>query len=133
MNILNINEFDRTLITEALSDLLLYIQENVPNLSAASAEDINKNTMAISTAKIKLSRITEDPEQKFSLMELKVMYWAVQALRSETRAFLDSASPSDPDRDSAFETEKTCNRLLRVFRTQFEQAGASLPDEFLPY
>lgn len=130
---MNINESDRTLITEALSDLLLYIQENIPNLSAASTENINKNTMAISTAKIKLNRITEAPEQKFSLMELKVMYWAIQTLRSETRDFLDSASPSDPDRDSAFETEKACNRLLRVFRTHFEQAGASLPDEFLPH
>ncbi len=130
---MKINEIERTIITEALSDLLLYIQKSVPHLRNTSAENLTANTMAISTAKIKLSRIVEDPEQKFTLMELKVMYWALRELSANTRDFLDSVSLSDPDRNTAFETEKTCNHLLRFFRDQFEKAGVSPPDELLPH
>ena len=128
---MNINETDRMIITEALSNLLIDFQESIPHLVNNSSDDVTAHTLAISTAKIKLNKITKDKEQNFSLLEVTVMYWALQDLRAGTRYFLDTTSLSDPDRNTAIETEKTCNRLIRFFRSQFEQAGVSPPDELL--
>lgn len=124
------SEAERVVLDEALSDLLVYIQENVPYLSNTSSETITENTMAITTSKIKLQRIKTDKEQKFSLQETKVMYWATSMLRDDNREYLDTTSTSDPDRDTAIETEKICNRLMRFFRQQFSLAGYDIRDIF---
>ncbi len=87
-------EDERAVLNESLSDLLVYIQENVPYLSNTSSEAITENTMAITTSKIKLQRIKTDKEQQFSLQEMKVMYWALSMLRDDTREYLDTSPTS---------------------------------------
>ena len=124
---------DRIVLAEALSDLLAYIQENVKNLTGTSAEVITENTLAISTAKIKLSKIQTEPEQSFSAAELYVMYWAVWELREDARDVLDAAGISGSGHTAAVDAEKSCNRLLRLFRHQYKQAGMAPPQEFPRY
>ncbi len=123
-------EDERAVLNESLSDLLVYIQENVPYLSNTSSEAITENTMAITTSKIKLQRIKTDKEQQFSLQEMKVMYWALSMLRDDTREYLDTSPTSDPSRDDAIDTEKICNRLMRFLRQQFSLAGYDIRDIF---
>ena len=130
---MEINEMDRIVLAEALSDLLAYIQENVKNLTGTSAEVITENTLAISTAKIKLSKIQTEPEQSFSAAELYVMYWAVWELREDARGVLDAAGNSGSGHTAAVDAEKSCNRLLRLFRHQYKQAGMEPPQEFPRY
>lgn len=127
---MNLNETNRLLITEALSDLLLLIQESVPHLSHTSANHINENTLAIASAKIKLEKIKEDKSQSFSLQELKVIYWAVKNLRDETQDFLDSSSCSSSERDDALYSYKAANAVLREVRTEFSQAGIEIEKLF---
>ena len=127
---MNINETNRLLITDALSDLLLLIQESVPHLSHTSADNINENTLAIASAKIKLERIKENQHQPFSLQELKVIYWAVRNLRDETRDYLDSPACSDSDRDDAMSAYRTENAVLRELRAEFAQAGIEIEQLF---
>lgn len=130
MIFLTLNENERLILDEALSNLLVYIQESVPNLSNTSSEAITANTMAITTSKLKLQRIKTDKEQQFSLQEMKVMYWALSMLRDDTREFLDTSPTSDPGRDDAIDAEKTCNRLMRFLRQQFSLAGYDIRDIF---
>lgn len=127
---MTLNENERLILDEALSNLLVYIQESVPNLSNTSSEAITANTMAITTSKVKLQRIKTNSEQQFSLQEMKVMYWATSMLRDDTREFLDTAAISDPDRNTAIDTEKACNRLLRFLRQQFSLVGIDIQDIF---
>lgn len=127
---MNLGESERLILDESLSNLLVYIQENIPYLSNTSSEAITANTTAITTSKLKLKRITTSKEQQFTLQEMKVMYWAVSMLREDTREFLDNSSNSDPDRDVAIDTEKTCNRLLRFLKEQFSLAGIDIQDIF---
>ncbi len=127
---MTLNENERLILDEALSDLLVYIQENAPYLSNTSSEAITENTMAITTSKLKLQRIKTDKEQQFSLQEMKVMYWALSMLRDDTREFLDTSPTSDPGRDDAIDAEKTCNRLMRFLRQQFSLAGYDIRDIF---
>ena len=130
---MHISGNDRTILTEALSDLLAYIQENAQHLSNTPVEVLNANTLAISSAKIKLNKIEKDPDQSFSLMELKVMYWAVWELREDTRDFVDSMARSSTDRNDALDVEKSCNHLLRTFRNLYKQAGMDPPEGFPRY
>lgn len=127
---MTLNENERLILDEALSNLLVYIQKNVPNLSNTSSEAITANTMAITTSKVKLQRIKTNSEQQFSLQEMKVMYWATSMLRDDTREFLDTAAISDPDRNTSIDTEKACNRLMRFLRQQFSLAGYDIRDIF---
>ncbi len=127
---MNLGESERLILDESLSNLLVYIQENIPYLSNTSSEAITANTTAITTSKLKLKRITTSKEQQFTLQEMKVMYWAVSMLREDTREFLDNSSNSDPDRDVAIDTEKSCNRLLRFLKEQFSLAGIDIQDIF---
>lgn len=127
---MNLGESERLILDESLSNLLVYIQENIPYLSNTSSEAITANTTAITTSKLKLKRITTRKEQQFTLQEMKVMYWAVSMLREDTREFLDNSSNSDPDRDVAIDTEKSCNRLLRFLKEQFSLAGIDIQDIF---
>ena len=127
---MNLGESERLILDESLSNLLVYIQENIPYLSNTSSEAITANTTAITTSKLKLKRITTSKEQQFTLQEMKVMYWAVSMLREDTREFLDNSSNSDPDRDVAIDTEMTCNRLLRFLKEQFSLAGIDIQDIF---
>lgn len=127
---MTINETNRLLITDALSDLLLLIQESVPHLSHTSADNINENTLAIASAKIKLEKIKENQHQPFSLQELKVIYWAVRNLRDETRDYLDSLACSDSDRDDAMSAYRTENAVLRELRAEFAQAGIEIEQLF---
>ena len=78
---MNLGESERLILDESLSNLLVYIQENIPYLSNTSSEAITANTTAITTSKLKLKRITTSKEQQFTLQEMKVMYWAVSMLR----------------------------------------------------
>lgn len=123
---MTLNEDNRILLTEALSDLLAFIQEAIPHLSHVSTKDINENTLAIASAKIKLERIPREKSQQFSAQEMKVMYWAVKNFRDDTQEFLDSLSPSDPDRDDAAFAYKTANALLRELRADFSQIGIDI-------
>ena len=127
---MTLNENERLILDEALSNLLVYIQESVPNLSNTSSEAITANTMAITTSKLKLQRIKTDKEQQFSLQEMKVMYWALSMLRDDTREFLDTSPNSDPGRDDAIVAEKTCNRLMLFLLQQFSLAGYDIRDIF---
>ena len=127
---MNLGESERLILDESLSNLLVYIQENIPYLSNTSSEAITANTTAITTSKLKLKRITTSKEQQFTLQEMKVMYWAVSMLREDTREFLDNSSNSDPDRDVAVDAERTCNRLLRFLKEQFSLAGIDIQDIF---
>lgn len=128
---MTLNEDNRILLTESLSDLLVLIQEGIPHFSHVSAEDINKNTMAIASAKIKLERIPKEKTLQFSAQEMKVMYWAVKNFRDDTQESLDSLSPSDPDRNEAAFAYKTANALLRELRADFSQIGIDI-DAVLP-
>lgn len=123
---MNFNENERIVLTEALSDLLIYLQESAAHLSPAAAENLTANTLAIASAKIKLQKISKEKEQQFSLQELKVMYWAVKDLRDDTRDYLDSLSQTDPERNDAIDTEKICNRFLREIRKQFADNGIDI-------
>ena len=123
---MNLNENNRVLLTEALSDLLVYIQEAGPHLSQVSVNDMHENTVAIASAKIKLERIQEKKAQEFSAQEMKVMYWAVKHFRDDTQEFLDSLSPSDPERNDAIFAYKTANALLRELRADFSQIGIDI-------
>ena len=127
---MNLNETNRALLTESLSDLLVLIQEGIPHFSHVSAEDINENTLAIASAKIKLERIPKEKTQQFSAQEMKVMYWAVKNFRDGTQEFLDSLSPSDPDRNDAVSAYKTANALLRELRAEFSQIGIDIKAVF---
>lgn len=123
---MNLNETNRVLLTEALSDLLVLIQEGSPHLSHVSAEDINQNTLAIASAKIKLNRMPDEKTQEFSAQELKVMYWAMKNFRDDMQALLDSLSLSDSERNDAIETYRTANALLRDLRADFSQIGIDI-------
>lgn len=127
---MTIDETNRALITEALSDLLLLIQEGTPHLSHTSADNINQNTLAIASAKIKLERIKGDPQQTFSSQELKVIYWAVRNLRDETQDYLDSPACSASDRDDAMSAYRTANAVLRELRADFARAGIEIEQLF---
>lgn len=127
---MTLNESDRTVLTEALSDLLVFIQNAAPHLKNTSGENIMENTMAIASAKIKLSKLPGDNTLQFTLQELKVMYWALSNLRDDIREFLDSAPPSADERDAALDAEKTCNRLLRFFRNEFLRNGVDIRKMF---
>lgn len=127
---MRLNEFERIIIDEALSDLLFLIQEGVPHFKNAVAEDITKNTLAITSSKMKLKRIPTDTTQGFTLQEMKVIYWALSILRDTTLEFLDSAPLEDPDRDTAIDTQKTCNRLMRSLREAFSQQGIDIQKLF---
>ena len=129
---MNLNENNKILLTEALSDLLVFIQESVPHLSHVSANDINENTVAIASAKIKLERISKEKAQEFSAQEMKVMYWAAKHFRDDTQEFIDSLSPSAPERNDAIFAYKTANALLRELRADFSQIGIDI-EAALPF
>ena len=115
---MNISEADTVLITEALSDLLEEIQQNIPYLKNISTDMINMNTLAIASAKIKLGKINKIGTAPFEPQEIKVIIWSLSLLKKGTVEFLDSVSLSDPDREPAIETQKACNRILRELRQQ---------------
>ena len=117
------NEIDRQLLMESLSDLREELLASGPGVASPAA--IRENTSAIESAGRKLKRITSAP-QDFSAQELKVMYWAVFDLRATTHDFLNSAPFSDPDRAVALETQRACNRLLRSFAGSLSQAGIDI-------
>ena len=126
----NLNETNRVLLTEALNDLLAYIQEGITHLPHVSTDDINQNTLAIASAKIKLGRIPGEKLQQFSAQELKVMYWALKNFRDDTQDLLDSLSLSDSDRNDAIDAYRSANALLRELRTESAQIGLELADLF---
>ena len=115
---MNISEADKVLITEALSDLLEEIQQNIPYLKNISTDMINMNTLAIASAKIKLGKINKIGAAPFEPQEIKVIIWSLSLLKKGTVEFLDSVPLSDPDREPAVETQKACNRILRELRQQ---------------
>lgn len=123
---MTLTEINRSLLTEALSDLLALIQEGIPHFSHVSAKAINENTLAIASAKIKLERIQTEKTQQFSAQELKVMYWAVKNFHDNTQEYLDSLSLSDPERDDAIFAYKTANVLLKELRNDFSQIGIDI-------
>ena len=123
---MTLTEINRSLLAEALSDLLALIQEGIPHFSHVSAKAINENTLAIASAKIKLERIQTEKTQQFSAQELKVMYWAVKNFHDNTQEYLDSLSLSDPERDDAIFAYKTANVLLKELRNDFSQIGIEI-------
>ncbi len=123
---MTLTEINRSLLAEALSDLLALIQEGIPHFSHVSAKAINENTLAIASAKIKLERIQTEKTQQFSAQELKVMYWAVKNFHDNTQEYLDSLSLSDPERDDAIFAYKTANVLLKELRNDFSQIGIDI-------
>ena len=123
---MTLNEFERTLIDEALTDLLMSLQEGIPHFTNATAEDINQNTLAIASVKMKLKRIPAEHDQSFTLQELKVMYWALSDLRDTNLEVLDSIPLSDPDHAVAFDVQKSCNRLLHACRELLSQNGIDI-------
>ena len=118
---MNISEADKVLITEALSDLLEEIQQNIPYLKNISTDMINMNTLAIASAKIKLGKINKIGTAPFEPQEIKVIIWSLSLLKKGTVEFLDSVSLSDPDREPAIETQKACNRILLELRQQLQK------------
>lgn len=125
-----LNELDCTLLEESLLNLLAHIQENIPNLTHTPGETITENIFAISSARKKLKEIREKRSQDFSGSELKVMYWAIYDHRDMIRDFLETAPLSDPDRDTAIEMQKTCNRILRDFAARFAKDGIDIHKYF---
>ena len=123
---MTLTEINRSLLAEALSDLLALIQEGIPHFSHVSAKAINENTLAIASTKIKLERIQTEKTQQFSAQELKVMYWAVKNFHDNTQEYLDSLSLSDPERDDAIFAYKTANVLLKELRNDFSQIGIDI-------
>lgn len=120
---MTLNEFDRQILSESLSDLHAMLREAGPHIAPPAA--IRENTTAIQSVKQKLKRITHEP-QDFSAQELKVMYWAVYDLRDVTREFLDEAPLSDPDRAISVETHRACNRLLRLLADCLARGGIDI-------
>ena len=127
---MTLNELERTILDESLSDLLAFIQEGIPHLKNTSAEDINQNTLAIASAKMKLKKISAEADMGFTLQEMKVMYWALSDLRDTTLEYLDSAPISDPNRNTAVDSQKICNRLLRSLRNLFLEQGIDIQQLF---
>lgn len=125
-----LNELECTILDESLNDLLVSIQEGIPHLKHTSPEDINKNTLAIVSAKMKLKKLPSDKNIEFTLQELKVMYWALSDLRETTVEYLDSAPLSDPYRSTAVDSQRICNRLLRALRELFSQEGIDMLQVF---
>lgn len=125
-----LNELECTILDESLNDLLVSIQEGIPHLKHTSPEDINKNTLAIVSAKMKLKKLPSDKNIEFTLQELKVMYWALSDLRETTVEYLDSAPLSDPYRSTAVDSQRICNRLLRSLRELFSQEGIDMLQVF---
>lgn len=127
---MTLNELERTILDESLSDLLAFIQGGIPHLKNTSAEDINQNTLAIASAKMKLKKISAETDMGFTLQEMKVMYWALSDLRDTTLEYLDPAPISDPNRNTAVDSQKICNRLLRALRNLFLEQGIDIQQLF---
>lgn len=123
---MDLNSKDCLILESALKELLIYIQENAHSLPNTPAENILKNTSAIKSARKKLKQFPQKPQQQFSMQELKVMYWALRDLLEYVRDFLAESPITDPDHDSALDTQKTCSRLLRYFESLFAQDGIDI-------
>ena len=117
------DEFDRYLLIESLSDLRAFLLKNGPRVASPAA--VFENTSAIESVMRKLKGASLEA-QAFSPQELKVMYWAVFDLRAATREFLDTAPLSDPDRAASLKTQRACNNLLRSLSASLSQAGIDI-------
>lgn len=123
---MKLTEFDRALVDQALVELLTVIQEGIPSLQNTSADAINQNTLAIAAVKHKISSLPKEGEFSCTLQELKMVYWALTLCLDDTKAYLDDAPLSDPDREYAISVQSSCNGLLRSCREQFSQAGIDI-------
>lgn len=123
---MNLNSKDCLILESALEELLSFIQKNAQSLPTASAANIVKNTSAIKSVRKKLKQFSKNPQQHFSMQELKVMYWALHDFLETAREFLADSPITDPDRETALDTQRTCSRLLRYFESLFAQDGIDI-------
>ena len=121
------NEFDRYLLIESLSDLRAFLLKNGPHVASTSA--VRENTSAIESVMRKLKRDSLET-QAFSPQELKVMYWSVFDLRASTREVLETSPLSDPDRAASLKTQRACNNLLRTLADSLSLAGIDIRSLF---
>lgn len=121
------NEFDRTLLDNALN----YLYEDIRDKGAAisSMESALANTSATISARQKLKKIAREP-QDFSPQELKVMYWAVYNLREMVRDFLENGPLTGDSHTTILETQRACNRQLRFLASSLSQLGIDIRQIF---
>ncbi|MCQ5025490.1 hypothetical protein NE612_01380 [Oscillibacter valericigenes] len=127
---MSLNEMDCIVLEDALVDLLASFHENATKVTCVPGNVITQHIFSIASARKKLKDIRENRTQDFSLQELKVMYWAVFDLREATQHFLEITSLSDPDHNTAVETQRICNRLIRDFASQFSKGGIDIHKTF---
>ena len=122
---MNLNDMECTILDEALSQLLTVLQESAPQMDLTTRELMLANLNAVRSARQKLKHFSGGT-QKFSLPELKVMYAALESLKEDTDDYLAQSPLTDPNRNTALDTQRSCNQLLRNFIGLFAQEGIDI-------